>query len=175
MLTIKFIFPQEQDEWRDFEEEKKDYTGLKIGNLMIGSSESGGGAGGETNTEQNAPGDDTEGDSDRKTGPWKQRSEPPERKPEPPAPAAPVQSLRNVDSKGTYVSPGKLNQTNHLQPLRSSHRAKATAPDVHNEELFPSLSSSKADQRRWALGLCNRAPKHIFPFVSGPGTRALSR
>ena len=26
---------QEDDEWREFEEEKKDYTGLKIGNLQI--------------------------------------------------------------------------------------------------------------------------------------------
>jgi hypothetical protein len=26
---------QEDDEWKEFEEEKKDYTGLKIGNLQI--------------------------------------------------------------------------------------------------------------------------------------------
>lgn len=34
-LCVCFLAVQEDDEWKEFEEEKKDYTGLKIGNLQI--------------------------------------------------------------------------------------------------------------------------------------------
>ena len=35
MRHVYLLLIQEDDEWREFEEEKKDYTGLKIGNLQI--------------------------------------------------------------------------------------------------------------------------------------------
>lgn len=40
---------QDEDEWREFEEEKKDYSGLKIQNLTLAEYDSGeeGGSGGE--------------------------------------------------------------------------------------------------------------------------------
>lgn len=45
-----FIATQEEDEWKDFEEEKKDYTNLKIQNLQIS----------ETANADNGEGDDDE-------------------------------------------------------------------------------------------------------------------
>ncbi|KAB0803407.1 hypothetical protein PPYR_00377 [Photinus pyralis] len=140
----------EQDEWREFEEEKKDYTGLKIGNLSINLPE--GTPGNAENFSEQQQGDESGSEVDRKAGPWKKLdSETAEvevqKKTEPVIPApAPIQpSTPNV-----YVPPVMRNsqQQQHQQQLSASRLRSKMAPDIHNEEYFPSLTGAKGEQRR---------------------------
>jgi len=145
----------EQDEWREFEEEKKDYSGLKIGNLSINSPE-GNGGNTENFSEQNQ-GDETGSEIEKKAGPWKRiDSEMAEReiekKTEPvPAVSTPVAAAAAAaapPATSVYVPPGMRNPQQQQQPLQSSRLRSKAAPDIHNEEYFPSLASSKSDQRK---------------------------
>ncbi|KAJ8967394.1 hypothetical protein NQ314_002900 [Rhamnusium bicolor] len=127
----------EQDEWKDFEEEKKDYSGLKIGNLTIGSNAEGSTGPKETNTEQQQE-DESGQETEKKVGPWKRidanevQEEPRvEKKVEAPSP--------NV-VKGAYVPPSlRSSGPTQVQPNRLKSKA---APDIHNEEYFPTLSKT---------------------------------
>lgn len=144
---------QEQDEWKEFEEEKKDYSGLKIGNLTIGSSGEGN-ANTQDNTTEQQQGYDSGNDSDKKVGPWKrmdveaapaEEPAPPPKQPEPqPAVAKPVEPTRS-----TYVPPSMRGQQQQQtqQPLQASRLRSKVAPDIHNEEYFPTLAGSKSDRR----------------------------
>lgn len=129
---------QEQDEWKEFEEEKKDYSGLKIGNLTISANsdvdES------DSNTDQQQPQYDESGNEiEKKTGPWKrvdtEIAEKEEKKPveQPPPPV--------TDNK--YKPPNLRMQ----QPVQTRLRSSKMAPDIHNEEFFPTLSGSKSDRK----------------------------
>lgn len=71
------LLMQEDDEWKEFEEEKKDYTGLKIGNLQI----EGEGASGEGEEEEEQEMEENEAGElvpKRKVqaGPWKMVNHP---------------------------------------------------------------------------------------------------
>nr|XP_023030275.1 protein CDV3 homolog [Leptinotarsa decemlineata] len=135
----------EQDEWKDFEEEKKDYTGLKIGNLAITTTAEGTPGTKEQTTEQQQE-EESAQEIDRKAGPWRRidsevQEEIPvkvvEKKPE---------TLPNV-TKGTYVPPGMRNMGNQQQAPPSRMKTK-TAPDIHNEEFFPTLSKTGGDYKK---------------------------
>ncbi|CAG9813781.1 unnamed protein product [Phaedon cochleariae] len=144
----------EQDEWKDFEEEKKDYTGLKIGNLAITANSDGNQSAKEPNSEDSKE-DEMGQEMEKKSGPWK-RIDPnevqeevvvvKEKRPEPtPAPS---------ESKSSYVAP-RLRSTpgggggQQVAPLR--HRSKV-APDIHNEESFPGLSKTGDYKRNRSEG-----------------------
>lgn len=76
-LDIYLLLAQEDDEWKEFEEEKKDYTGLKIGNLHI----EGEGVGGEGDEEDDQEMEENEAGElvpKRKvqSGPWKMVKQP---------------------------------------------------------------------------------------------------
>lgn len=137
---------KEQDEWKDFEEEKKDYTGLKIGHLSI--SATGEGATGNTDNSEAPTGTDESGNEpDRKSGPWKRVNI--EQPPPPPEPEKPVETPPPVKSGG-YVPPHLRNQpSSQIQPSRLKTK---TAPDIHNEEFFPTLSGSKSNENQGAWG-----------------------
>ncbi|XP_018320158.1 protein CDV3 homolog [Agrilus planipennis] len=135
----------DQDEWKEFEEEKKDYSGLKIGNLTINSQE--GSSGNSENTSEQRPGEEGGGEFERRTGPWKQISaqhaeqeEKKEKKPEP------VSQPTPTSTPGAYVPPSMRNQPPQ-QTLQTSRLKSKTAPDIHNEDFFPSLSSTKTDRK----------------------------
>jgi hypothetical protein len=71
------LIVQEDDEWKEFEEEKKDYTGLKIGNLQI----EGEGMAGEGEEEEDQEMEENEAGEmvpKRKvqSGPWKMVNQP---------------------------------------------------------------------------------------------------
>ncbi|KAJ8968198.1 hypothetical protein NQ317_006800, partial [Molorchus minor] len=108
----------EQDEWKDFEEEKKDYTGLKIGNLTINPNA-------ESSTGQ---------EIEKKVGPWKRIDATVEIQEEQPKVEKKVEPQPNV-VKGAYVPPSMRNigQT----PIQPSRLKSKAAPDIHNEEYFP--------------------------------------
>lgn len=142
---------KEQDEWKDFEEEKKDYTGLKIGHLSITSGGEGSAGNTDGNSEAPAGTDESGNEPDKKQGPWKrldQESAPQqEEKPVPVVVSAPVEP--SPQRAGGYVPPHLRNQTSQLQPSRLKSKA---APDINNEEYFPTLSGNKPAETQGAWG-----------------------
>ncbi|KAI4467567.1 protein cdv3 [Holotrichia oblita] len=137
---------QEQDEWKDFEEEKKDYTGLKIGNLTINPNGEGTTDGTQNSDEQQQRYDESGNEVDKKVGPWKKMDvpEPPPEKEEKKTEPPPTPS-------GVYISPG-LRNVQQLQQVQHPRNRGKTAPDIHNEEYFPTLSGSKSGQRNRSEG-----------------------
>lgn len=127
---------EEEDEWRDFEEEKKDYTGLKIGNLTVDEAQET-----ETNDERGEGENNSDGESGeagtRHSGPWKRPEQPPPQ-PEPePAPVAP----QPATGGSSYTAPHLRNAQSVSASPRQ--RMRNTAPDIHSEEYFPTLSSAQ--------------------------------
>nr|CAD7205802.1 unnamed protein product [Timema douglasi] len=95
----------EEDEWREFEEEKKDYTGLKIGHLQINEGENNIGLGDdeEDQMEENEAGEMV---MRRKvqSGPWKMVN------PQSQAPATEVQEPQDHTTlRALSLADGKLN------------------------------------------------------------------
>lgn len=127
---------EDEDEWRDFEEEKKDYTGLKIGNLTLNES-----IDAESDDEKGTGDNSSDGESGegglKHSGPWKKPELPPQPEvteiaPPPPPP---------VTSGSSYKPPHLRNiQTVAASPRQ---RAKNVAPDIHSEEYFPTLNSKQ--------------------------------
>lgn len=159
----------DQDEWKDFEEEKKDYSGLKIGNLTMNTNNEGvAGNVGETNTEQHAQGSDEPGqESDRKVGPWKKidSSEQPQVVEEPPkvVPEKKPEQQAPVTKSGAYVPPGMRNPTAPQYQTPASRLKSKAAPDIHNEENFPTLSGDYKKNRSegsFEVVAHNRASSH---------------
>nr|CAH7746233.1 unnamed protein product [Callosobruchus chinensis] len=147
----------DQDEWKDFEEEKKDYSGLKIGNMTIGSNADDNASTTKTSSNEQQQEDDQGPESDRKVGPWKriepnegsqtQVEEPPkqEKRPEPQQP--------NV-VKGAYVPPSMRagaggGGPQQQQPTRLKSKV---APDIHNEDFFPTLSKTNDHKKNRTEG-----------------------
>lgn len=113
---------------------------MKIGNLTINSPAEGTQGVPETSTEQQPGNEETGFDVDRKVGPWKridvevmQQEEPV--KVEKKVVEAPTRQ------GGAYVPPSMRNQSQQPQVQTSRLRTKA-APDIHNEEYFPTLSKT---------------------------------
>ncbi|XP_044265082.1 protein CDV3 homolog [Tribolium madens] len=142
----------DQDEWKDFEEEKKDYSGLKIGNLTITSPTDGSTGATETSTEQQQGFDEAGQESEKKVGPWKRvdvevQEEPvkvPEKKPEPP----PV--TKGIG--GAYVPPSMRNQPQQSHQSQPTRLRSKAAPDIHNEEFFPTLSKTSDHKKNRSEG-----------------------
>lgn len=65
------VLLQDQDEWKEFEEEKKDYSGLKIGNLTINADQENSSGNQETGSGDQQDGNELGHDSEKKPGPWK--------------------------------------------------------------------------------------------------------
>ncbi|XP_039298664.1 protein CDV3 homolog isoform X2 [Nilaparvata lugens] len=149
----------EEDEWKDFEEEKKDYSGLKIQNLTIIENE-----GGEDNGEGGIEGEEDDMEENeagemvprkKASGPWKcvaqPQSEESELKPEEAKEEVKVGGGGGGGGvQGSYLPPHLRNTQHHHQhyqpPTHSSPRMlkSKAAPDVMNEELFPTLSAAKS-------------------------------
>ncbi|KAK9504367.1 hypothetical protein O3M35_010715 [Rhynocoris fuscipes] len=131
---------QDEDEWREFEEEKKDYSGLKIQNLTLAdydSADEGCSGDDEVGLEENEAGEMVP--RKKQTGPWRTvpsvEEKPEEEQPVQPPPQPTSQS---------YVPPALRNQTKNT-PFNSRLRRKV-APDVRSEELFPTLSAANTQE-----------------------------
>lgn len=172
---------QEADEWREFEEEKKDYTGLKLGHLSISNNPAGEGGnsgvdiGDDGGSQDGGDGEDGGQDGDGNTnegscagkqhqhhsGPWKRvdqhkqkdkvvveqkengqpekvqhDEEPPKRSTGTYVPP----SMRNQQLRGSSQSSSGGGSGRELQPMRM-RGARAAAPDIHNEDYFPTLAA----------------------------------
>ncbi|ELT96080.1 hypothetical protein CAPTEDRAFT_203128, partial [Capitella teleta] len=138
----------EDAEWNDFESEEVDYSGLKIQNLQIASKEE------EEVNEEREGNSDTDEDGEKREkgqdGPWNKATgegalqqemaheAPPTRKEEAPAPA-PVKS-------GKYVPPSMRGRTDNPEPLRRVPKSRKVAPDLRNQDEFPSLGANPLPQ-----------------------------
>lgn len=128
------IIIKDDDEWKEFKEEKKDYTGLKIGNLTVEESPDIESDDEPAPRENNSDGETGEGNIKR-SGPWN-KAELPVPEPEVVVPA----NATNVNTVvGRYVPPGL--RGDHSTPSALRHRSKNLAPDIHSEEYFPTLSA----------------------------------
>lgn len=148
----------DQDEWKDFEEEKKDYSGLKIGNLTIGGNSDGvSGAAENSSGDQQTDGEDAGQESEKKSGPWKKIDEssggqqapqevkeevkaPEAKKPDPPA------------KTGAYLPPSMRNPAPQQHQMPPSRLKSKAAPDIHNEEFFPTLSKTSDHKKNRSEG-----------------------
>ncbi|KAL0268342.1 UNVERIFIED_CONTAM: hypothetical protein PYX00_010319 [Menopon gallinae] len=140
----------DEDEWKNFEEEKKDYTGLKIQNLTLEESSDSENNDGESERimEDNGSGEIVP----KRKGPWKVIE----------AEQTPEENSTNKTSNvlfhsfmksgtGTptvqsYVPPHLRKQK--LPTRDRPTRSKPGAPDINNQEFFPTLSAAKNEEMR---------------------------
>ncbi|CAG9860735.1 unnamed protein product [Phyllotreta striolata] len=167
---------QDQDEWKDFEEEKKDYTGLKIGNLTSNPNPENPNAptGNKESSEEQREEEPGHNMEKKSAGPWKRMQDVKEEKLEEKEDVKEKEREKerekdlsvNVCVKtGRYVPPSMRSGSGQVpvQTGRSSNRSKA-APDIHNEEYFPTLSKSEPRKGRsegsFELVQSNRSSYH---------------
>lgn len=161
---------QDEDEWKEFEEEKKDYTNLKIQNLQITEQPSGDDAEGEDGEpimEENEAGEMVPRKK-QPSGPWmnvqtQQQDEPvmmrEEVRPPPPQPSAVGEGGGGGGSAagGGYIPPHLRNPSAHSfsssssyspsysSPMSNSRFKSKAAPDITNEAYFPTLSAATSE------------------------------
>ncbi|GAB0100341.1 hypothetical protein DMENIID0001_163670 [Sergentomyia squamirostris] len=135
---------KQEDEWREFEEERKDYSGLKIGQLTLNDSDNH--TDGEQGSEAQNDADGNADMGDGKSGPWKAVRDVP-------APVAPPPPAPEPAQPKVYRPPALQSQLNRVKLREVSSR---TAPDLSNEEYFPTLGTAppkpEPPKRRLAPG-----------------------
>lgn len=151
---------EDEDEWREFEEEKKDYTGLKIGNLTLNES-----VDAESDDERGTGDNSSDGESgeggNKHSGPWKKPEGPPPA-PQPEVTAEVAPPPPPVTTGGSSYKPPHLR---NVQTVAASprQRAKNIAPDISSEEYFPTLSS-KQQQSNEPIGPWGRRKRDEGSF-----------
>jgi len=145
--TGESVAQQDDEEWDDYRENKKDYTGLKIENLVV---EEPAVKPEEEDTEVNENGEIVKKEE---SGPWNKR-EGERRNSESESPVVETKPAPVADSVlpgvvgGTYVPPGRRGGDTggsdaRLEPIKP-RRMKA-APDINSSIAFPGLSTSGED------------------------------
>ena len=126
-----------EEEWKEFEEEqRKDYSGLKIGQLAVNDDD-----------EQSQTEGDEDDDSESNTvpdmrrsadGPWKKV-----------VPAEEVTQIPMEVEKPSkiYISPA-LRNSQGLGPSRTVKARNRTAPDITNADYFPTLGAARPEEQR---------------------------
>ncbi|XP_045457644.1 protein CDV3 homolog [Melitaea cinxia] len=124
----------EEEEWKDYEEPVKDYTGLKIQVLQgnAGAQESGR----DSSAEDSAP------ENTKNKGPWNKPVEV-----EQAAPPAPPPEEKVKSQPSTYVPPQSRNRD--VEPVRR-HASSKNAPDIHNDDYFPVLGAGGKRGGGWS-------------------------
>ncbi|XP_054740247.1 protein CDV3 homolog [Anastrepha obliqua] len=132
-----------EEEWDDFEQEqRKDYTGLKIGQLTIDDEEEESPAEGEEDEVDSDGNINVETNTSKRSGggPWKKV-----------IPAEEVTQIPMEMEKPTsklYISPAlRAAQAGAAPGPRLKPRNRA-APDITNAEYFPSLSAARPEEQR---------------------------
>lgn len=170
---------QDDDEWDDYRENKKDYTGLKIENLVIEEPVKVE----EEETEINEDGEVVKVKKDE-SGPWNKKdgegrgSMEQEDSPEPEVKQNNhiIMEQPNVVG-GSYVPPhmrgaGGASSTpeRNTEPRRTAPRRMRAAPDISSEVYFPSLSSAAEDSApKGAWGKKLVKDEGAFEEVRGEG------
>jgi len=150
-LNVENVNQQDDDEWDDYRENKKDYTGLKIENLVIEDPTA---KQEEEKTEVNEHGELVKKEE---SGPWNKKDA--ERTNSNEAPESPVVEVKPLPGSdqpnvvgGTYVPPNRRGGADpsapSVQPMRAEEkrpRRMKAAPDISSSINFPSLSSAAED------------------------------
>jgi len=177
---------QDDDEWDDYRENKKDYTGLKIENLSAEQPKEEE----EEETEVNEDGETVVKRKDGKDGPWnklgdapsnqgsmEEREEIPEQKRE----AVELLASSNVVG-GCYVPPHMRGQAGAAaaaaatEVRRPQPRGRVMkAPDISSEVYFPSLGNSEDTAPKGAWGKPGRGGEGAFEEVKGGDKQASVR
>ncbi|BFZ22454.1 hypothetical protein BsWGS_25493 [Bradybaena similaris] len=134
---------KDDEEWKDFEEEKKvDYTGLRIQTLQMSKEEQ---------DREGAEGADNGGDEDENrerrdgaSGPWNKTGIPTPSAPAFAAQTEPVKEESTPKAPSRYVPPAQRQGATSASSSTSlpSSRKKKEAPNVHSEEDFPTLGGA---------------------------------
>lgn len=134
----------DEGQWADFQEEKEtDYSGLKIQNLEIAENENGG-AGADSQNEED--GEDGSGQQ----GPWKRKQADTQPEPEKQEVEIPVEvpvAAAPASSSG-YIPPHLRSAAavKVVPGARAGGRGRRGAPDLRNEESFPSLAAGMSGE-----------------------------
>ncbi|KAL0809622.1 hypothetical protein ABMA28_011152 [Loxostege sticticalis] len=138
---------KEEEEWKEYEEPVKDYTGLKIQVLQ-------GGNGAPESGRDPASEDCAPDGSGKGKGPW---NKPTEVEPAPPPPPVEEPPRREV-KPAAYVAPAQRNRP--VEPLRRNQAKHA--PDIHNDDTFPVLGAGPGAKRGggWSTAGASPAPAH---------------
>jgi len=178
MCISSVSLPKDDDEWDDYRENKKDYTGLKIENLSAEQPKEEE----EEETEVNEDGETVVKRKDGKDGPWnklgdtpsnqgsmEEREEIPEQKRE----AVELLASSNVVG-GSYVPPHMRGQAGAAaaaaatEVRRPQPRGRVMkAPDISSEVYFPSLGNSEDTAPKGAWGKPVRGGDGAFEEVKG--------
>ncbi|KAK0163388.1 hypothetical protein PV327_007073 [Microctonus hyperodae] len=153
---------EDDEEWKEFEEEKKDYTGLKLGNLQTNDNFDG-----ETDDDRGTGDNGSDGESgevtSKQSGPWKKADLPNQPETEvstTPAPPPPSSSSNVVG--GVYKAPHVRNQSGATQITRP--RMKNVAPDIRSEEYFPTLNAKQPQAAEVSAGPWGRRKREEGNF-----------
>jgi len=125
----------EEDEWKEIQEEQtRDYTGLKIGQLQIGGDDP------DDGYENDSEGLNADGEPNKQSGGrgvWKKSGQENQTAANAAAAAAALATPVSTEPKA-YVIP-QLQKTNKLR--------KGVAPDISSQEYFPSLGAEKPEAK----------------------------
>jgi len=129
------------EQWSDFQEEKEtDYSGLKIQNLEIVENENGG-TGADSQNEED--GEDGSGQQ----GPWKRPQAAPQPEPVKQEVEVPVEvPVAAAPASGGYIPPHLRSAQAVKVVPRAAGRGRRGAPDLKNEENFPSLAAGMSGE-----------------------------
>ncbi|CAH2056340.1 unnamed protein product, partial [Iphiclides podalirius] len=142
----------EEEEWKEYEEPVKDYTGLKI-QVLQGSM---------APESRDSSAEDTAPDSGKIKGPWNKPVEVEQPPPPPPVEEKP----REVKTSNIYVPPAP--RTREVEPMRRNQAKHA--PDIHNDDYFPVLGASGKRGGGWSTaggGAPQRAGSAQQPLALG--------
>ncbi|XP_073964829.1 protein CDV3 homolog isoform X2 [Choristoneura fumiferana] len=137
----------EEEEWKEYEEPVKDYTGLKIQVLQGGQN--------TPDTGRDPAAEDAAPDNGKTKGPWnkpQQQPAAPEPKPEPEKP-------KEVKPASTAYVPPVARVAARPEPLRRN--AAKHAPDIHNDDTFPVLGAGGKREGGWSTAVAGSAAPRV--------------
>ncbi|XP_008543087.1 protein CDV3 homolog [Microplitis demolitor] len=153
---------QEDEEWREFTEERKDYTGLKLGNLQV-SDKLSNGSDDERGVGDNSSDGESGEASSKQSGPWKKTDAAPVKEVVESTPAPAVQPASNNVVGMVYRSPHLRNQST-TAPQSNRSRMKNVAPDIRSEEYFPTLNAKQPQSGVDSTGVWGRRKRDEGTF-----------